>query len=241
MSALKCNAIVLRYADYREADRMLTLFSRQEGKLAASVRGVKKQTSKLRYCAEVFHFGEYLLNESKGRYTVIGCTSLDTYYPVRNDLERLWCATLAANMVEVVINAQPDPALFDALQRTLFLLAYDDCDYMAILDAFLMEFLHCNGIFPLVQYCGSCGEKNDLFFSSSSGGTICKSCFEKIGGIRLSQSALSCLVQGGLGQPLPVLCQCTKETRSELFNILVNHAQYCLDRHFKIAEYLYKL
>ena len=57
MSSLKCTAIVLRFADYKDADRMVTLFSRQQGRISASVRGVKKQNSKLRAGAELFSLG----------------------------------------------------------------------------------------------------------------------------------------------------------------------------------------
>ena len=126
MGIEKCDAVVLRFADYKEADRMLTLFSRQDGKLSAAIKGVKKQKSKLRNGAELFALGEYTFNDKSGRLTVTGYDLLDTFYPLREDIVRLWCATLTVNAVETVATVQPEPELFDVLVFTLTQLAYND-------------------------------------------------------------------------------------------------------------------
>jgi len=43
--AIKVEAIVLRHSDYGEADRMLTLYTREQGKLRAIAKGVRKMQS----------------------------------------------------------------------------------------------------------------------------------------------------------------------------------------------------
>ena len=57
----KVDALVLRTADYGESDKMLTLFSLQQGKISAAAKGVRKAGAKLRFAAQPFCFAEYVL------------------------------------------------------------------------------------------------------------------------------------------------------------------------------------
>ena len=43
----RLNAIILRSRDYKEADQLLTIYTREQGKMTVQVRGVKKTNSKL--------------------------------------------------------------------------------------------------------------------------------------------------------------------------------------------------
>jgi hypothetical protein len=51
-------AIVLRYANYRENDRMLTLFSPTRGLVEAVARGCRRPKSKLLSASELFALGD---------------------------------------------------------------------------------------------------------------------------------------------------------------------------------------
>ena len=57
---IKIQAIVLNKVDYKDNDRVLTLFSPQKGRVTVSCKGVKKQNSKLRAGSELFAFGTYI-------------------------------------------------------------------------------------------------------------------------------------------------------------------------------------
>ena len=65
--------IVLRYANYRDSDRILTILTRERGKLSAAARGCRKPNSRLFGCSELFTYGEYVLFEGKGKMTVDNC------------------------------------------------------------------------------------------------------------------------------------------------------------------------
>ena len=89
MGQITTNAIVLRRADYRENDRMLTLFSPTLGRIDALCRGCRRQKSPLMAASELFCSGEYVLYQARERTTVISCQIADSYYPLRADYERL--------------------------------------------------------------------------------------------------------------------------------------------------------
>ena len=66
----KTDAIVIRAIDYKESDRLLTLFTPLRGKVTAGIRGVRKPKAKLNFASQPFCFAEYVLAEKGGRYTV---------------------------------------------------------------------------------------------------------------------------------------------------------------------------
>ena len=53
---VKTEGLVLRATDYKENDKLLTLFSPTLGKITAGARGVKKPTAKLNFAAQPFAF-----------------------------------------------------------------------------------------------------------------------------------------------------------------------------------------
>lgn len=178
MAAAETDAIVLRYSDYKEADRIITLFSPEQGKITAAVRGVKKTTSKLRFAAELLHYGRYIFNESKGRYTVVSCTTKESFYDVRFDVDRLWCATFMLNAAEkIIVEGQRDEALFLHLLKGLYEITYrQGGSVLGIAAAYLSGVLRAEGCAPELAACQECGGKEPAFFDIQSGGVLCRDC-----------------------------------------------------------------
>ena len=73
MLSITTQAIVLRHADYREHDRMLTLLSPSMGRVEALCRGCKRPQSPLLAASEWFALGENVLFSGKGHMTVTAC------------------------------------------------------------------------------------------------------------------------------------------------------------------------
>ena len=80
------NALVLRAVDYKDNDKILTLYSLERGKITAGIKGVKKSGAKLKFASEPFAFCEFVLAEKQGRYTVIGATYIDSFFSLRTSL-----------------------------------------------------------------------------------------------------------------------------------------------------------
>lgn len=133
MSAITTQAIVLRHADYREHDRMLTLLSPSMGRVEALSRGCKRPQSPLLAASEWFALGEYVLYAGKGRMTVTSCSLTDSFFPLRTDYDRLRYATYLLSIAEAA--AQPGERaveLFTLLARSLMRLAYGNQDIRAV-------------------------------------------------------------------------------------------------------------
>ena len=61
MALITVNGIVTRYANYRDNDRILTLFTRERGLISAAARGCRRPKSPLLPASELFVSGEFVL------------------------------------------------------------------------------------------------------------------------------------------------------------------------------------
>lgn len=100
---LKVDALVVRTADYGESDRMLTLFSLQNGKISAAAKGVRKAGAKLRFAAQPFCFAEYVLAQKGERYTMISASGTDGFYELRQDIGKFYAAASLAGLCDAVL------------------------------------------------------------------------------------------------------------------------------------------
>lgn len=170
------NAIVLRSVNYRDFDRMLTLFSREEGKISAGARGAHRQKSALSAASTQFCTGEYVLDEKNGKYTVKTCMLDEAYYPLREDAQRFaYAAALTQVCEEIVQPNEPQTELYDTLLRALAYLAYDR-EHAAenIVLPFLMRAMVLSGHGVMLTRCAACGGRiEDARFDEQAGGVIC--------------------------------------------------------------------
>ena len=75
-------AIVLRCVNYRDNDRMLTLFSPTQGRIEALARGCRKPRSPILNASEMFALGDFELYQKGAHLTVISANLIETFYPV---------------------------------------------------------------------------------------------------------------------------------------------------------------
>lgn len=185
MPSVKTLAIVLRHADYRDNDRMLTLLSPTQGRIDALCRGCKRPQSPLLSCSEWFALGEYVMFAGKGRMTVSACQLQDSFYPLREDYDLLTWATYMLSVCEAA--AQPGERamdLFTLLTRSLSRIAYKNMDPRAVTAAFLLMFAALSGYRPRLQHCMRCGRRLNIgearLMDIEEGGLCCNDCADSL-------------------------------------------------------------
>lgn len=182
MAGLVTQAIVLRAVNYRENDRMLTLLAPGAGLISAISRGCRKPKSALMACSEWFVCGTYELVEVNRRKIVTGCDIQDSFYPLREDVERLACAGFMASVCEQLAQPGQDARpLYALLMQGLYYLSYTgDCNPFATTTAFLLKAIDQGGYRPRLKYCVQCGKLLNLtegaVFDFENGGLICENC-----------------------------------------------------------------
>jgi len=183
MKQTENTAIVLRFANYRDNDRMLTLLSPSRGRMDVMLRNCRKPKSKFLNAGELFALGDYMLYESGGHATVTSVNLIETFYPLRNDYNRLICGTYLLNLAEAAAEPEQEQReLFMLLLHTLSRLTFSDQEWKPLLAGFLLHFSACQGFKPRLNHCAVCqrrlGEDEPAFFDSEAGGLVCRECQE---------------------------------------------------------------
>lgn len=232
------NAIVLRAVNYRDFDRMLTLFTREGGKLSASARGAHRQKSALSAASTQFCTGEYVLDEKNGKYTVKSCMLDEAYYPLREDAVRLAYASALTQVCEEIV--QPEEAaqeLYDTLLRALAYLAYDK-EHAAenIVLPFLMRAMVLSGHGAMLTRCAACGGRiEDARFDETAGGVICARHANRMLPV-ITAEDMAMLRAGVRGEYLPV-----EGDAKRLCGIIGQFARVQLERDFEALSFAQSL
>lgn len=169
---IKTDAIVLQTIDYKDNDKLLTLFSPTLGKITAGIRGVKKPTAKLAFSAQPFCFAEYVLAEKGGRYTVTGAYLHESFFSLRYDIVRFYAACAATELcLSILMENEEYEGLFIGLIECLKALSLEEQDPAEVVATFALIALRESG-YPLdLSYLEECGGDigDKLWFDFSDG------------------------------------------------------------------------
>ncbi|MDR3292472.1 MAG: DNA repair protein RecO [Clostridiales bacterium] len=177
MDGIVTNALCVRSVDYLDSKTLLTLCTIEKGKINAVIRGAKSEKSKLRFAASLLCFGEYVLAERGGYYTVTNCALTEGFYEVRKDLPRLYSAFAVAELLDklTVEHADISEYVYEGLDA-LKGIAYKTDPLLSLLK-FLVKALEFSG-FPLsLKKCMTCGAPVYRgYIDVSRGGGVCLKC-----------------------------------------------------------------
>jgi DNA repair protein RecO (recombination protein O) len=188
---------VLRRQDLAEADRLITLYTVDRGKVRAIAKGVRKPASRKAGHLELFSRTELLLARGRELDIIAQAESIDTFSSISTDLSMLSQAAYAAELLDrFTIEGQEGQDLYRLMVQTLERLDQGD-DPSTVLRNFELRLLELSGFRPEVFQCVLCSQEirpEDQFFSSKDGGVVCPSCGKSHTGLRsLSLGALKVL------------------------------------------------
>ena len=232
MADLTLRGMVIRTVDCRDNDRILTLFTAEQGRVDAKARNCRKPTSPLLTCTQPFAYGEYQLFYHKNKYIVDQGEVLESFYPLREDVGRFAAASLCAAMcLEGVQAEEASREIFSLLYHTLSFLTYGENDPGDLAACFLIRFLSLAGFRPAITRCAVCGrdlrEDPVIRFLPDRGGAVCAACSPV--GRRIGKTALEAmrrmllLDDDQLGR-----VKLKEELRSEILSHLLPYAKLYL-------------
>ena len=182
--------IVLRETDYQEADRLLTVLTRDRGKITLRARGVKRKNSPLKSGCQLLAFSEFTVFENKGKCVIQEATAKEMFLSLRSDIEQLSLASYFAQVTDVLCQEDdPDPELLSLCLNSLFALSRGTAPALLIKAAFEFRAISQAGFMPALDGCSICGmELPDRF--CVSGVLRCATCGDQTDlAIRLPMSA----------------------------------------------------
>lgn len=183
---LTIQAIVLRVTDYNERDALLTVLTRNHGKITIKARGLRRKNSPLIAPCQLLAFGEFTLFEYRGMYTINEAHSLELFQNLRRDLTKLSLGTYFAQVAEVISQEDlPNPDLQALLLNSLFALSSLNLSESQVKAAFELRAACLAGYTPDLFSCHACASAHPDRFDLSAGQLECAKCGRGEGGIRM--------------------------------------------------------
>lgn len=184
MAVFHADGLVIRSREYGESDRLLTLFSREWGKLRVVAKGVRKPKSRQRAGAQLFTYGEFLLYRGKSLHTVNQADPKESFPHLWADFDQSMAASAMAELLDLAtVENQPQPELFVLTLTSFFLL--ENIDPVLLQCAYALRLMTYLGYQPRLTECAGCGEPvqgEPLFFNAGMGGVLCPTCYQAAGG-----------------------------------------------------------
>jgi DNA repair protein RecO (recombination protein O) len=173
-------AVVLRAQKLGEADRIISLLTREHGRVRAVAKGVRKTTSRLGARVEPFMLIDVQLYEGRSLDTVTQVETIGAYgLSIAGDYARYTSATAMLETAERMTETEREPAVqqFLLLAGGLRTLAAGSHDPSLVLDAYLVRSLSVAGWAPSFVDCARCGAPGPhRAFALGSGGSVCPVC-----------------------------------------------------------------
>lgn len=175
----RSEAVVLRRVDFGEADRLLTLYSREHGKIKAIAKGARKPQSRKTGHVELFMRSRFFIAKGRNLDIITQAEAIDPYVALRSDLVRTTYASYAVELLDrFTVEEDKHVGIYDLLVEALGWFSTSE-SLMLAARYYELRLLALTGFHPRLFQCVSCSkpiEEQDQFFSLKLGGLLCPDC-----------------------------------------------------------------
>lgn len=244
MPLYRDEAIVLRTHKLGEADRIITLLTRQHGRVRAVAKGVRRTTSKFGSRLEPFTHVDLQLAEGRSLDVVTQAETRDAYAAeIGFDYDRYTAGTAMLETAERLVLEEREPARqqFTLLLSALRAMATGARSPNHVLDSYLLRSLAVAGYAPSFVDCAHCGRAPSAqgphrWFSPSMGGVLCSTC--RIPGSATPATETMSLLGALLAGDWPVVEDADPRTLREASGLVAAFVQWHLERGLRSLAYV---
>lgn len=178
-------ALVLRVTEYNDRDALLTLLTRDHGRITAKARGLRRKNNLLTAPCQLLALSEFTLFEYRGMYTVNEARSVELFTMLHRDLEKLSLGTYFAQVSEAVSQADvPNRELQSLVLNCLYTLSETNLSMQQVKAVFELRVACIAGYTPDLYGCQCQGATPPRYFDLSGGVLLCDGCNNRNVGIR---------------------------------------------------------
>lgn len=242
MPAEKTLAIVLRVIDFSESSCVVTLFTRDFGKITGLAKGARRPKGPFESALDLLSIVRLMvIRKSSDALDLLTEAKLEQRFRASGrDLVRLYAGYYVIELLsDLTHDDDPHPELFEAAVKTLRGLDTDAHVPTALL-RFELAALNILGHRPTLDLCAGCGETVPnhprVPFGLLSGGVLCSQCREgKRLVISLSQKARVALLREFQGGEVPL--EIDREVRGEMRGLLNQYVCHLLGHRPKMHSF----
>ncbi|MGH7665902.1 MAG: DNA repair protein RecO [Candidatus Dormibacteria bacterium] len=235
--------IVLRRRTFSDADRILVIFTRAQGKLSVLARGARRARARNAAGLDLLSRSELLLVPGRQMVVLAQARSLGLPWP-GEDLVRTACGGVLAELVDATLEeGHADPDLYRLVAESRERMADRAGDGRLELALVAFQIASSGGYRPELHRCAGCGEELQNRaggFLPALGGVVQGGCWESAAGALPCAAASLRVLRRIEADDLDLLrrLRWTETMRDEVEAILLAHLEHHLDRPLKSARIL---
>ena len=120
MGTIKMSGIIISENNLGDYDKMLTMLTPGVGKISCVAKGARRQRSALLAGTQFLCFGEYLMYKGANTYNINSCETIEVFYKLRTDLDKLNYAVEITKIVKDVTEEEIRKIYEDAYKDEQF-------------------------------------------------------------------------------------------------------------------------
>lgn len=241
MTLKKTEAVIMKQYDFSEADKLIRIYSLEQGKLNCIAKGVKKIKSKLRGSLLPFSYSSLILYKGKSLSTITSADVIENFSLLRKDLKLMAYTSYLLELLDsMVLEEEANRDIFVLLVGALHLLKH--IPPKVAVKSFEIRLLRLLGYKPQIGFCLKCGrEDTSYFFSSEQGGIFCRNCssIHSNRSIEVRAGALKVLQQLDIIHWKKInRLKLSEKDNTELDILIDDYLKYILERRLLSREFL---
>ena len=141
----KVKGIIIKLSNYKEADKLASIFSFEQGIITAKFTGVKKEKAKFKAVAQPFCFADFVLNTKAGTNTVTSANIIDNFFGITANYNKTICAYIVLDILQSILPKQKEePEIFVLTIKALKDIEQKN-EYISLID-FILQFIKFSGM-----------------------------------------------------------------------------------------------
>lgn len=178
MGTIKTKGIVIAENNMDDFDKMLTILTPGMGKISCAAKGARRPRSLLLGGTQFLCFGDYVLYKGANTYQINSCDTIEVFYQIRTDLDKLKYAVHITKIInDVTTENQNSYKVLQLFLNTLYVISEKDIQLDFVISIFRFKLLQYLGFTPIINKCASCEKQDEMpFFSIKQNGFLCTNC-----------------------------------------------------------------
>jgi len=248
MADYKTEGIVLKSIKLGEADKIITIYSSERGKISAVAKGIRKTKSKFGARLEPFSHVNLLLYDGRNLDIVTQVELVSSFREIREDFDKVVYGSAMLDLLEKISPIEEkDEEVFGFVLSSLQVLSSASKNIPLLLAAFDLKLMSIAGFRPNLSGCVICSGaasslKKEVIFSCEWGGILCDKCgLSDIDASSVSRMTIEAMINilkldtqdiAGL--------EMSKSIEKELLSVTQRYVKHYLHARLKSIEYLAK-
>ncbi len=175
--------IVLRETKISYNRRMISLFTKEYGKISAGTNIGERGKTKSSLGLQPFTFGNYSIHSGRGGYNIDAVEVKKSFYGIGEDVDKYYRASYVLEFTSKVLEEEvPVPAVFNLMREFFEILEKREKGFSTLVLAYQTKLMAYLGVMPVLDRCVICGKAADgeNNISIADGGLICDDCLARI-------------------------------------------------------------